>query len=234
MIKEFLVDYATQLYFGLFFFLAMISAAIALKAKKLYSVSNYEGIKFFRNSFVFFSVAFVLRCALYIIHFFEKAGKIPLNDFAVLHAVVEYTFIFSITIAGFYLVYSLVWKTLQGFRIGNMNLSTESSLYVLAALVTFAEEVMISGFMYVAMILVFSYAIIVSYNNYIEAKRKSKKGFHQLYFIVMVLGLLGFASNFLDFLISGFFPTFYVYVIILNVMIFGIMFYGVFFVTKNG
>lgn len=234
MIKEFLINNHDPVYWGLFTILFCVCAIIAIRARKLYSVSNYKGIKYFGNAFVFFAIAFFLRCMLDLVHYLEDSSRITLRQFTIIHPIVEYTFIFSLSLAGLYLVYSLVWKNLQGVDIGNMNLSTEFVLYLLAALITLGEEIIIPGVIYVAMILVFAYAIIVSYNNYKQARRKGKKGFHQLYFIVMVLGILGFLSNFLDFLISGFFPTFYIYNVLINLMIFGILLYGVFFVTKNG
>ena len=169
-------------------------AIIAYRVNMLYRLSNYKGMRYFRNSFIFFFLAFLFR-------------YIWKLDISLIHNYALFFFIYTISMAGFYLAYSLVWKNFEKYKI-----QKEIMLHGIAVIIAVSDLYLgRMYFMFITQFAVLSYAIIISYSNY----KQSGTAMSQLYFITLSLALIGYIVNFLNNIIAPLFQifTYYVYAI---------------------
>jgi len=186
--------------------IGLICFIIVIRTDKLFQLSYHQGIRYFRNAFFFYGLAFILRYLLGTFYFFNNA------DFFY-NSVIRGVFEFFIIMAGFFLLYSLLWKKFENSK------GSISSLF----------NIQIIVFYVLTLILVF--LSIISYMNY--KKNKGKHRFIKLYFVVMILNLIAWVSNFA---IANFFKWSQKGVIniyALNIIIFFLFLYGVVKVNKK-
>jgi hypothetical protein len=135
--------------------------------------------------------------------------------------------------AGFFLLYSLMWKKFE------INKRVESSLfnsriflfYILAIILVFLDYIWQSYcFMFGSQIILFTYASIISYINY---KKSSGRGFTGLYFVIMLLNLIAWTANFIVTIVFGWYNPVVIGIYALNAIIFLIFLYGVLSVTRK-
>lgn len=203
-----------RLFYSLF--IALICFVIFIKTDKLFRISYHQGIRYFRNAFFFYGVGFILRY---------------LTNFPFL---VKPFFEFFITMGGFFLLYSLIWKKFE-----NEKLPSNSSLFNPRVIIFYILTIVLvvfdflwnnHNFMFASQIIIFAVASVISYNNY---RLKKKYKFRKSYFVVMILS---FVAWFLNFIFANFFQgrlRFLANVYIINVIIFMIFLYGVLKLTKK-
>ncbi|MDD5191776.1 MAG: hypothetical protein PHH54_05195 [Candidatus Nanoarchaeia archaeon] len=191
---------------------------IVLKTNRLFRLSDHQGIRYFRNAFFFYGLAFVFRYLF-----------LRISNFAT-----QIIFEFFIIMAGFFLLYSLIWKKFE-----TQEKASYSSLfnirillfYVLVGILAFLDYMWASYcFMFGSQIILFAYASIISYLNY---KKSSGRGFTKLYFIVMLLNLIIWIANFATARYLGWYQPIVVGVYALNIIIFLIFLYGVVSLTRK-
>jgi len=203
------------------FLIAVIAGFIAFKAKKLYDLSTHKGIRFFGLAFMFFSWAFFIQFFGILIDELYQ-----LTIFA--QAVLSVLFSYAISLSGFYLVYSLVWKQAREMRSIRLRIAV---LHVLALTIAVLELLYAYGwvsFVFLAQLLALLYGIIICHAKY----QRAKGSFLQMYFIALVLMFTGWLLNYLS--VIAMMPVLTVYVNILTLAIFLIFLYGVIKVTKHG
>jgi hypothetical protein len=204
----------------------LICLIIVLKTHKLFRLSLHQGIRYFRNAFFFYGLAFIMRYLLGTIYFFINRGPVQA-------AIMQVVFEFFLIMAGFSLLYSLLWKK---FEPGEKSFSSLFNarfivFYAIAFVIAFLDYLWRTyAFMFVLQIILFGLASIISYLNY---KKNQKRSFLKLYFVAMVLNL---AAWILNFVVAMFFNWNIIGVIniqILNIVIFLLFLYGVMKVTKK-
>jgi len=208
--------------------IGFICAVIVIKTDRLFNLSLHKGIRYFRNAFFFYGLAFMTR------YFFGSPFACGIAGEKYFQFV-NFVFEFFLIMAGFFLLYSLIWKKIEKSEEGY-----KSSLFNLKILVFYAMAVIIAimdylwttrSFMFVSQIAIFLFATIISYNNY---RRKGKKHlFLKFYFIAMILSFLAWLSNAIAGLYLKWNQAVLIEVYILNVIIFLIFLYGVIKVTKK-
>ncbi len=160
---------------------------IVLKTDKLFKLSTHQGIRYFRNAFFFYGLAFVLRYFMGSTYFFNSSLQ---------SIIANIVFEFFLMMAGFSLLYSLVWRRFEGDK------QSFSSLFNLKILLFYALAAVISAldlligmylFMFLTQIGLFIYASGVGYVNY--QKNRKEGGFASLYFIIILLNLIGWVAN---------------------------------------
>lgn len=82
------------------------------KTKEMYDLSKYEGIKYFRNSFLFFAIAYLSRLAFHFLQMSTIALDLEISRRVIFPFSMLLAGYFS-TIAIFYLSYSTVWKKIS-------------------------------------------------------------------------------------------------------------------------
>ena len=207
--------------------LVVICLVIVARSHRLFKLSSYEGIRYFRNAFLFYAIAFIFR---YILDSFISYGIIDMGYTNLIRIVFE----FFLIIAGFFLLYSLLWKRIEGSR------GSFSSILNLRILVFYGMAFIITildytwntyYFMFFSQIIIFICAAIISYINYIRNGRKGR--FLKFYFLAMILALI---SGILNTAVAAYFNwdrgvLFFVYII--NILIFLLFLYGIMRITNQ-
>ena len=193
---------------------------IVYKTHRLFRLSMHTGIRYFRNAFFFYGLAFVMRYFLKLIIY---------NN-----SVINLLFEFFIIMAGFFLIYSLLWKRFEG------DISSFSSLfnskiaifYLLTSIIVILDVLWSTLYiMFFSQMLLFIFASVISFINYRKSE-KSKK-FPRFYFIAMILMLVAWILNTLIFSFFNGSIEILIDIYILNAVFFLIFFYGVMKVTKK-
>jgi hypothetical protein len=184
---------------------------IFLKTRKIYNLTAHEGIRAFRNAFLFWGLAFIARFVSYILrNIFVNLQAVLVSDFALYY---------TLSLGGFYLVYSLVWKNLEGQR--------EMLLHGTAIVIALTEVFYLHNIVYVTQLVVLLFGITISYSNYQQALRENRKSFQQLYFIGLILAIIGYLVNYAAIFIVRHYPIFTYYAYAITAGAFFIFVFGV-------
>ena len=207
--------------------IALICIVIVVKTDRFFRLSLYQGIRYFRNAFFFYGIAFIIR-------YFIGAGysfSINENYFYLLNIVFEY----FLVMAGFFLLYSLLWKKIEAAREYSLSslFNTRIFLFYFMALIIVVLDYLWNtrSFMFFSQIILFAFAGIISYNNY--KKNGKQHRFLKFYFIAMVLSFLAWLSNTIAALYLKWNYVVLINVYILNIIIFLLFLYGIIKVTKS-
>jgi len=201
------------LYSAVIVFICLI---IVIKTNRLFKVSLHQGIRYFRNAFFFYGIGFALR---------SLVAKL---DFILIKSVFE----FFMIMAGFFLLYSLVWKRFEIQKPSYSSLFNSKIIifYILAVIIAILDYLWNwYNFMFISQIILFAFASIISYRNYTNRKG----GFLKLYFTVMILSFLAWSLNFIFASFLGGRLRWLANVYALNVIVFLTFLYGVIKVTKR-
>jgi len=201
-----------------------ISVVIVLKTHRLFKLSLHNGIRYFRNAFFFFGLGFVSR---YFLKFIFDIGA--LFPYAQISTVL---FDFFLIMAGFSLLYSLIWKKLEAESM------TRSSLFNPRMLIFSLMTIIIvilglvwhtSYLFYFSQIVIFLIASLIALANVI--KRKSAK-LQRWYLTAMILALIAWVLNTLAEIFYQFNQAMLINTYATNMIFFLIFLYGVIRATK--
>ena len=195
-----------------------ICLIIVLKTHKLFKLSGHQGIRYFRNAFFFYGLAFASR--YFLIFLASPFLKI--------------SFEFFLIIGGFFLIYSLLWKKLDDKKTSVSSLlNFKILIFYLFALIISVLDSLWQGFyfIFVSQIFVFFIASLISYNNF--KKNKSKTNFLKFYFIAMVFSLIAWILNFIACYFFNWRLRWVVGVYVLNMFFFALFLYGVLKIIKK-
>ena len=201
------------------FVIVVCSLMIYYATKEMYELSSYKGIKYFRQSFLFFAVAYFFR---YFIIFLLTLFNI--DDFLGLSIRQVYpfslfVFLYSSTMAVFYLVYSVMWKRWNNNKL-NLILFNFFAL-VLALLGILFGGMEMSLFLNVLFFFSVSFILLVAY---IESKNKHKgKSLLAFYFLLFIF----FFLNIIDVMTPMFLQFFKLAVYLASILTFMIILYRV-------
>ncbi|MEK6935937.1 MAG: hypothetical protein AABW67_04050 [Nanoarchaeota archaeon] len=199
--------------------IALICFIIVFKTDRLFRVSHHQGIRYFRNAFFFYGIAFILRYLLAKPIYFVN---------------IKIIFEFVMAMASFFLLYSLIWKKIEGEEksISSLFNFRIFVFYGFALIIAVLDSIWQSyNFLFSSQIIVFGLASIISYNNYKNSKKNSFLG---LYFTVMILSLFAWIFNFVWGIFLGLMRLRWVAnIYALNVLVFLIFLYGVIKATKR-
>lgn len=213
-----------KIFYGLI--VGFICLIIVMKTNKLFHLSLHQGIRYFRNAFFFYGLAFLSR---YILGAFVIYGYI--TDYSFL---IKIIFEFFMVMGGFFLLYSLLWKKLE-----SSEKSYDSSLlnakiflfYLMTSVIVILDHLWNSyNFMFISQILIFVFLTIISYLNY--QKNGSRHQFLKFYFIAMLLSLIAWILN----SILGYFDWskgILINIYVINIIFFLLFLYGVIKLTSK-
>ena len=206
--------------------IGLICFTIVIKTDKLFRLSLHQGIRYFRNAFFFYGFAFIMRYLLGTVYFFT-------NRTAVHSIIMQIVFEFFLIMAGFSLLYSLLWKRFEIKKSASSLFNVRFAIFYSIALVIVFLDVLWATyyFMFLLQIILFSSASMISYVNY---KKSERENFLKLYFIVMLLNLVAWIANFVVANFLSWHGGGVIGIYILNIIIFFLFLYGVVRVTKKG
>ena len=215
-----------KLFYGLI--ISLICLIIVIKSDRLFRISLHKGIRYFRNAFLFYTLAFISRYILGANLFYNLVSP----DY---HFFVGIAFEFFIITAGFFLLYSLLWKKIESVEEDYKSslLNTKIILFYLMAIVLVILDFSWKTFvlMFTSQIITFSLATAISYINYIKNKKGHK--FPKFYFVAMVLSLIAWVLNALSALYLNWTKGILIDVYVINILTFLLFLYGVIIVTKK-
>jgi len=209
-----------KLFYGLA--ITLICAIIVIKTDRLFRLSLHQGIRYFRNAFLFYGMGFLIR---YISgNFFQENYYFFTN----------FLFEFFLIMAGFFLLYSLVWKKFEDSKRHSVSSLFNSRIllfYLMAFVISVLDLIWSThSFMFISQIILFVFATAISYSNY-QSNEKGK--FLKFYFVAMLLSLIAWILNFLATLTFDWNSLMLINVYGLNIIIFLLFLYGVIKVTKK-
>jgi len=221
--------------------ICIICFLIVAKTHKLFKLSFHQGIRYFRNSFLFYGLAFLTRYLLVSLYDVEKFN-ISALDYSY---VVKFIFDFFLIMAGFFLLYSLLWRRFEGEEGSRSSLFNSKIFifYILSAIIAMLDIIWTTSyFMFLSQVIVFSFAAGICFEKYEESKKEGKASkFLNLYLMVIVLNFLLWMTNFVvstsfDFVIASGFDWRRAGVIIsygLQIIIFSLFLYSILKSTKK-
>ncbi|MCK4647616.1 hypothetical protein KAT24_01650 [Candidatus Pacearchaeota archaeon] len=216
---EWIIENKELLKFFYTFVIAGICAIIVVKTHRLFNLSLHQGIRYLRNAFLFYGIGFIVRSLL-------EIKSLP-------RGLLNILFEFFLIMAGFFLLYSLLWKRFKTSTKSSSLLNPWIIVFYLMALVIALIDNLWATYtlMFFSQILLFSIASIISFKNYIKNGRKHK--FLKFYFAAMILSLAAWTLNALAALYFNWSQGIVLNVYIINVIIFLLFLYGVVKVTKK-
>ena len=216
---EWIIENKELLKFIYTFLIAGICAIIVVKTDRLFGLSSHQGIRYLRNAFLFFGVGFIVRSLLGI-------PSLP-------HDMLRVLFEFFLIMAGFFLLYSLLWKRFKTFiKFSSLFNPWILIFYLMALIIALIDNLWSTHIlMFFSQILLFSFASIISLKNYIKNGKKHK--FLKFYFVAMVLSLAAWTLNALAALYFKWDQAIVLNVYVINIIIFLLFLYGVVKVTKK-
>jgi len=197
-----------------------------LKADRFFKLSDYQGIRYLRNAFFFYGLAFFVRFIL---------GRIP-NPLSASPefylSSIRWFFEFFVVLAGFFLSYSLFWKWIESEKkhhsIFNLSIFV---LGVLAAVIALLDLFSHSAyFLYFSQILIFSFLVLMSSLNYAKDRKNAFKKYHML---TTVIGLFAWILNFFLEYFFHWNKTLQLGLYLLNVLFFLIFWYNIVRLTRG-
>jgi len=205
------------------FVIVFICGIIVFESDRLFRLSLHKGIRYFRNAFLFYGIGFAFR------YFFTNH---LFSDYFVL---TNFLSEFFIIMAGFFLLYSLLWKKIESFKENYASSLFNLKIiifYLMAFVLTILDYVWQTYyFMFFSQILLFALTSLISYNNYLK-KGKNRK-FLKFYFIAMFSGFVAWILNTLLALYFDWNKSILMSIYFLNIIIFLLFLYGVVNIIKT-
>ena len=211
MLTNFLSVLALETFYSLLIIIPCL--IIFFRFSNMYRFSNYKGLKYVKNAFLFFVVAFFLRYLVMLNRLFVGEFTGTIADFNAL----LFLMIFFMTLPGFFLLYSLIWKKFEVKKYSSKPLNLQVSIiYLLAIIVALFDYLNHSFlFMYSSQIIVYFIASVIAYKNYVGDKKLLK----QFYLIAMLLLLVAMILNLIAQYTIDAFPQMRLYTYALTVLV---------------
>jgi len=205
--------------------IGLICFLIVIKTNRLFKLSLHQGIRYFRNAFCFYGLAFIARYIFSVACYFTPNQ----THFVIAKGVFE----FFLIMAGFFLLYSLLWKKFEPEKGSYSSLFNKKTIIFYFLSIIIAVLDILWGtyfFMFALQILIFVYTSMISYVKY---KRSEKRSFLGLYFVVMILNLVVWLSNFIVATFLNWHKSGLIGIYFLNIVIFLLFLYAVVRITRK-
>ncbi len=216
--------------------LFFICFSIVIKTNKLFKLSSHQGIRYFRNAFLFYGLAFI----------FKYLTGIP-TDYSYewisgFFSPAKIFYEFLLVMAAFFLLYSMLWKHFEETTGSFSSLFNPRIIifYALALIISILDSIWGTYyFVFLLQTITFSFAAGHAFARYYDGSKNS--GFFGLYLLVIVLNLVIWTAQ--SVILSSFkfdidsVIDWHLYSVItlylLNGIIFSIIWYGVDRTTKR-
>lgn len=211
------VGLGTELLYS--FVIILCSLMIYISTRELYELSSHKGIKYFRQAFLFFAIAYFFRSFIKFILLYFNIREIHEFSPMLFGNFTLFVFMYFSSLAIFYLLYSVMWKKWNG------NPNKIYIFHLLAFIISLSIIISRNSLIYLGLnVLLFIIALFTVYISHKNAKKKTKG--HNLYTIYLLL-LFFWILNIIDILIPEFFQTFQLFIYLTSIFIFLMMLYKV-------
>lgn len=194
---------------------------IVIKSDRLFKLSDHQGLRYFRNAFLFYGLSFAVKFVLGGIT--NPLGNSTGNQ--TFFMITNYLFSFLTVMAGFFLLYSLIWKYIEKKKNYHSLLNIQVGLMFFVSIIIVYGDFLLDAnyFVNYSQIILFSVMLIISFSNYI--KDKGEHLFVKYYFLTMIVGLTTW--------ILRLFVTMNVYVYLTNLLFFMIFLFMISKITSK-
>jgi len=201
------------------FVIIVCSLMVYYATKEMYELSSYKGIKYFRQAFLFFAIAYFFR---YFIEFFLFLFNIKnILDFSPMYIgwISLYIFLYASAMAVFYLLYSVMWKKWNHSksRIFIFNICA----IIIALFGATFRDMLISLMLNIILLIFVSFILYIAYKDSID--RKKGKNLFIIYILLFVFWVL----NVIDILLPRFLQLYQLIIYIVSTLLFMIILYKV-------
>jgi len=223
-------------------FVVFACIIIAFKVQHLYRLSEYRGLRYFRNVFVYFAIAFLIMFIDYTVGslFGLEQDHIVDGKNIILAATIFISFQYTISVSGFFLLYSLIWKRVEkrGIKcmIHGKYCSKVPLLHIAALIIAIVDFILLTEYpLFIIQLGVIGVSILLVLNMCKCEASKHKKSFLKSYLIVLILFFAGWSINLLgkDALLGTVFPYFWILQYLVTTLLFAILLYGSFKLTQH-
>lgn len=201
------------------FVIIVCSLMVYLGTRELYELSSHKGIKYFRQAFLFFSLAYFFRSAIVYILFLFNFKEILEISPMFFGAFTLFLFIYFSSMAVFSLLYSVMWKKWNGC---SKKIYLFHFFAFIIALLSLVPRSM--GLRFGLNILLLLIIVFTVYQVYREGKGRKRK--NSLYAIYLLLFLF-FLLNVFDVLVPNFLSQFKMLIYFASIIIFLLILYRV-------
>ncbi len=187
---------------------------IYLKTRELYELTSYKGIKYFRNTFLFFGITQVIRFFLDLIRPLGFLFVFERPEWYFMFEVALFISIYASSMALIYLLLSIFWKKIKNKLSENIYL-----LHVIALVIALISLVGETGrlLLIIFQICLFFMLIVISLIKYGETKHKDDLS--SLYLLYLIIFALWIGAGILE-LLTYFSPLAGFLIYLLSLVIF--------------
>jgi len=169
--------------------ISLICGVIVVRTDKFFRLSMHQGIRYLRNAFLFYGIAFIAR------YIFGVFSDLNLDFIYIAKVAFEY----FLVMAGFFLLYSLMWRKFESSKempFSSLFNAKIAVFHAMALIIAVMDTLWGTyNFLFISQIVIFFYASVISFINYKTNGRKHK--FSKFYFIAMLLSFGAWILNFL-------------------------------------
>jgi hypothetical protein len=200
------------------FIIIACSLMIYYATKEMYELSSYKGIKYFRNSFLFFALAYFFRYFIrFFLVFFTNPGTNILSGYVYIASL--FIFLYSSAMAVFYLLYSVMWKR---WNHSKQKIWLFNTLAVLIASIgTIFNGMNVSLILNLIFLLFGLLILLIAYKD--SKKRQKGKSLFVIYLLLFVFLIL----NVIDIMLPKFLQLYQLIIYLISTLLFMTILYKV-------
>ena len=187
-------------------FVTLISCLIIyFKTSEIYKLSSHKGLKYFRLTFLFLGITYLLRflVKLFLLNLVISGTHLPrmgmMNTLGGVGSLTSFLLLYTNFMTVFYLLYGLSTKKFNKFLPKSTDILHISAV-ILASMIWFLGIPIILLTVNLPLLV---YILSIGYLNYRESKKKKVPQFQVVYFLLVVFLML----NVVDILLPNFFRT---------------------------
>lgn len=202
--------------------ICLVCSNIVLKTDRLFKLSGYQGLRYLRNAFFFYALAFMSKFI-----FGKLENPIP-NYGQVYFQTINIFFQFFIIMAGFFLLYSLIWKRIEKEKNYHSLFNVRIGMFSFLAIMIIILNSIIGNniALYSSQIILFLIMSGISLSNYLKNGSK-------YYFFVILMGLISWSLNTIAYFFSQSFVMIQIFAHTLNMIFFLLFLYSTTKMTKK-
>ena len=172
-------------YLAIIIFLCLL---VYFKTREIYDLTLHRGIRYFRNAFLLFGIAYVFRFIGVLSHIYKISfGLAPGTHFVLGFVISTY----ASSIAILYLAHSVMWKRIKLSKFNDKYLHHFIALAIL--IISFIANSFL--IILIVQILLFIFILIMGFINYRKNKRKHTLNLYAIYFALFLFWILNFLTS---------------------------------------
>jgi hypothetical protein len=201
------------------FVIVICSLMVYYATKEMYDLSSYKGIKYFRNAFLFFAIAYFFRyIIMFLLVLFDLKEIFEVSPRFIGFASL-FIFLYASSMAVFYLLYSVMWKKWNHSKLKIYLFNFLA--WIIALIGSIFRGIEVSFILNIALLLFAAFILLVAYK---DSKNKQKG---KSLFIIYLLLFIFFILNVINILIPKFFQIYQLLIYLISIFVFMIILYKV-------